>query len=207
MSDFAHSSDHRSIHEAYLRLIDVRRMNFQDRAHFLAVCAQLMRRILIESARDRKAKKRGGNQVHLSLDLAPELAAAFRPDLLAIDDALGGLATIDDRKAKVVELRFYGGLTEDETAAALNISVDTVIRDWKFARAGCARILPGVIAMERERWQRLEELCHAALRLDPGPRAEFLRAQCRGRSITPFRTRFLSATACIRGQSVRASSL
>lgn len=123
------------IHEAYLRLIDVRRMNFQDRAHFLAVCAQLMRRILIESARDRKAKKRGGNQVHLSLDSAPELATAFRPDLLAIDDALSRLGRIDERKAKVVELRFYGGLTEDETAAALNISVDTVIRDWKFARA------------------------------------------------------------------------
>jgi RNA polymerase sigma factor (TIGR02999 family) len=123
------------IHEAYLRLIDVRRMNFQDRAHFLAVCAQLMRRILVESARDRKAKKRGGDQVHLSLDSAPELAAVFRPDLLAIDDALSRLATIDHRKATVVELRFYGGLTEDETAAALNISVDTVIRDWKFARA------------------------------------------------------------------------
>jgi RNA polymerase sigma factor (TIGR02999 family) len=129
------------IHEAYLRLMDVRRMNFQDRAHFLAVCAQLMRRILVESARDRKAKKRGGDQVHLSLDSAPELAASFRPDLLAIDDALSRLATIDDRKSKVVELRFYGGLTEDEIAAALNISVDTVIRDWKFARAWLRRDL------------------------------------------------------------------
>jgi RNA polymerase sigma factor (TIGR02999 family) len=131
------------IHEAYLRLIDVRRMNFQDRAHFLAVCAQLMRRILIELARDRKAKKRGGNQVHLSLDSAPELAAILRPDLLAIDDALSRLATIDDRKAKVVELRFYGGLTEDEIAVALNISVDTVIRDWKFARAWLRKDLAG----------------------------------------------------------------
>jgi RNA polymerase sigma factor (TIGR02999 family) len=123
------------IHETYLRLVDVRRMNFQDRSHFFAMCARLMRRILIDSARDRKSKKRGGSQVHISLESEPEVAAAFGPDLLAIDDALSRLAAIDDRKAKVVELRFYGGLTEEETAVALNISVETVARDWKFSKS------------------------------------------------------------------------
>jgi RNA polymerase sigma factor (TIGR02999 family) len=123
------------IHEAYIRLVDVRRMQFQDRAHFMALCARTMRRILIDWARDYKSKKRGGGQIHLSLESAPELAAGFGPDLLAIDDALNRLAVLDDRKAKVVELRFYGGLTEEEIAAALNISVETVGRDWKFSRA------------------------------------------------------------------------
>ena len=123
------------INEAYLRLVDLHRINFRDRAHFLALCARLMRRILIDAAREHKAKKRGAGEAAISLETAPELAAAHHPDLLAIDDALQTLAAIDGRKAKVVELRFYGGLTEEETAAALNISVDTVARDWKFSRA------------------------------------------------------------------------
>jgi RNA polymerase sigma factor (TIGR02999 family) len=123
------------INETYLRLVDLNRINFQDRAHFLALCARLMRRILIDAARDHKAKKRGAGQAHISLESAPELAAAHEPHLLAIDDALHSLAAIDDRKAKVVEMRFYGGLTEEEIAAALNISVETVARDWKFSRA------------------------------------------------------------------------
>lgn len=122
------------VHEAYLRLLDVRRLQFHDRAHFLAICASLMRRVLIDFARVRKARKRGDGQMVVSLDSAPELAAAFAPNLLAIDDALTRLAEIDDRKAKVVEMRFYGGLTEEETAVALAISVETVARDWKFSK-------------------------------------------------------------------------
>jgi RNA polymerase sigma factor (TIGR02999 family) len=123
------------VHETYLRLVDVRQINFHDRAHFLAVCAALMRRILIDFARGRKSKKRGAGQVHLSLDSASEPCASLNPNLLAIDDALTRLAAIDDRKAKVVELRFFGGLTEEETAAALDICVETVIRDWKFSKS------------------------------------------------------------------------
>jgi len=123
------------IHEAYIRLLDVRRVQFQDRAHVMAISARVMRRILVDWARDHKSKKRGGGQIHLSLDSAPELAAGFGSDLLAIDDALNRLAATDQRKAQVVEMRFFGGLTEEEIAVALDISVETVGRDWKFSKA------------------------------------------------------------------------
>jgi len=123
------------IHEAYIRLLDVRRIQFQDRAHFMAICARTMRRILVDWAREHQSKKRGGAQIHYSLDSAPELAAGFGPDLLLIDDALNRLAAVDGRKAKVVEMRFYGGLSEEEIAAVLNISVETVGRDWKFSKS------------------------------------------------------------------------
>jgi RNA polymerase sigma-70 factor (ECF subfamily) len=122
------------IHETFLRLVDKRRVRFQDRAHFLAICAGLMRRVLIDFARSRRRKKRGEGQFHLSLDAAPEVAAHSGPDLLAVDEALSKLRIIDERKAKVVELRFFGGLTEEETAAALNVSLETVGRDWRFAK-------------------------------------------------------------------------
>jgi len=131
------------IHEAYIRLLDFRQMNFQDRVHFFAICARMMRRILVDSARDRKSKKRGAGQIHVSLDSAPDLSAELEPDFLAIDEALDRLAALDERKAKVVELRFFGGLTEDEIAAALDISVDTVIRDWKFAKVWLRKELDG----------------------------------------------------------------
>jgi RNA polymerase sigma factor (TIGR02999 family) len=123
------------VHEAYFRLLDVHRVQFQDRAHFMALCARMMRRILIDWARDHNSKKRGGGQIHLSLDSAPELAEGFGSDLLAIDDALKRLAALDERKAQVVEMRFFGGLTEEEIAAALKISVETVRRDWKFSKS------------------------------------------------------------------------
>lgn len=123
------------IHEVYIRLVDIRRIRFQDRAHFMAICARVMRRILVDWAREHRSKKRGGAEIHLSLDSAPELAAGFGSDLLAIDDALKRLAAIDPRKAQVVEMRFFGGLTEEEIAASLNISVETVGRDWKFSKA------------------------------------------------------------------------
>lgn len=122
------------VNEAYLRLIDYERVQARDRNHFLAIAAQAMRRILIERARGRRSEKRGSNPQKISLedvaDLADERAAA----LLALDDALQALATIDPRKAQLVELRYFGGLTIDETADVLGVSTPTVERDWRTAR-------------------------------------------------------------------------
>jgi RNA polymerase sigma factor (TIGR02999 family) len=127
------------VNEAYLRLIDVNRVEWRDRAHFLAVAAQMMRRILVESARNRQRQKRGGGAVHVNLDDAPELPDSKEHDLVALSDALGGLATFDARMSQAVELRFFGGLTVEETAHVLNISPETVMRDWKTAKAWLLR--------------------------------------------------------------------
>src|SRR5262245_1855094 len=128
------------VNEAYLRLIDVNRVEWRDRAHFLAVAAQTMRRILVESARNRRRQKRGGGAVHVSLDAVPELPDPMgRDDLIALSDALTGLATFDARMSQIVELRFFGGLTVDETAIVLDISPETVMRDWKTAKAWLLR--------------------------------------------------------------------
>jgi len=127
------------VHEAYFKLVDQRRVQWQNRAHFLGIAAQLMRRILVDHARRRDAEKRGGPQVCLTLD--ERLAWAKKPDvdLLAIDEALDRLAAIDEQQARVVELRFFSGLTVEETAAALGISPKTVKRDWSVARAWLKR--------------------------------------------------------------------
>jgi RNA polymerase sigma-70 factor (ECF subfamily) len=122
------------VHEAYQRLIDTPHVRWNDRIHFFAVCAQLMRRILVDHARSRGYLKRGGGAPIVSLDEAAELAAGPSTDLLAIDAALTALAGMDPRKAQVVELRFFGGLTVEETAAVLKVSSDTVHRDWKLAK-------------------------------------------------------------------------
>jgi RNA polymerase sigma factor (TIGR02999 family) len=129
------------VNEAYLRLIDVNRVEWRDRAHFLAVAAQMMRRILVEFARNRHRQKRGGGAVRVSLDDVQELAGANEHDLVALSDALNGLATFDSRMSKIVELRFFGGLTVAETAEVLNISPETVMRDWKTAKAWLLREL------------------------------------------------------------------
>jgi RNA polymerase sigma factor (TIGR02999 family) len=132
------------VHEVYLQLVDVRQLNFRSRAHFLALCARLMRRILVDFSRVHNSKKRGGGQVQLSVDDADaEVRAGTGPDLLAIDEALNRLSLVDSRKAKVVELMFFGGLTEEETAGALDVSVETVGRDWKFAKAWLRKELGG----------------------------------------------------------------
>lgn len=132
------------IHEMYLQLVDLGKLNFRDRTHFLALCARLMRRILVDFARARKSKKRGGGQIQLSIDdAAAEARAGFRPDLLQIDEALNRLSLLDSRKANVVEMIFFGGLTEEETADALDVSVETVGRDWKFAKAWLRKELSG----------------------------------------------------------------
>jgi RNA polymerase sigma factor (TIGR02999 family) len=131
------------VNEAYLRLIDGSRVQWQNRAHFFAVSARVMRRILIDVARARRKLKRGGAAVWISLDHAPEVAVAPRAELIALDDALTALAAFDERKSRVVELRFFGGLTVDETAEALQVSPITVMRDWSLARAWLAREMRG----------------------------------------------------------------
>lgn len=127
------------VNEAYLRLIDVNRVEWRNRAHFLALTAQMMRRILVESARNRQRQKRGGGAVHVSLDNVQEPPDSKGTDVVALNDALSGLATCDARMSQVVELRFFGGLTVDETAQVLNVSPETIMRDWKTAKAWLLR--------------------------------------------------------------------
>jgi RNA polymerase sigma factor (TIGR02999 family) len=123
------------VSEAYLRLVDYRRVRARDRSHFLALAAQAMRRILIERARARSAGKRDGAGAPLALDIADAQASVRAGELVALDEALAELAAFDARKAQVVELKYFGGLTNDETAAALEISGATVEREWSAARA------------------------------------------------------------------------
>ena len=127
------------VNEAYLRLIDQTRVQWQNRAHFFGIAAQMMRRILVESARSRQRQKRGGGAVHVNLDDVQELPDLKAHDVVALSDALSGLATFDARMSQVVELRFFGGLTVDETAHVLNVSPETVMRDWKTAKAWLLR--------------------------------------------------------------------
>jgi RNA polymerase sigma-70 factor (ECF subfamily) len=131
------------VNEAYLRLVDARRVRWQDRSHFLAMSARLMRRVLVDHARGRQYQKRGGGAQRVTL--VDGLAGTDeRPhDLVALDDALEALARSNERKARVVELRFFGGLTLEETAHVLGISADTVDRDWKLAKAWLLRELRG----------------------------------------------------------------
>ena len=128
------------VSEAYLRMVDFNRMRWVDRAHFFAVSAQLMRRILIDNAR-RHNLTRGAGVEHVPLELAEVAGEGGDPDLIALDDALKSLAQFDPRKAQVVEFRFFGGLSVEETAAVLRISAVTVIRDWNSARAWLYREL------------------------------------------------------------------
>src|SRR5262249_6553944 len=128
------------IHEAYLRLIDQRSVQWQNRAHFFAISAQLMRRILVNHARDRKAAKRGGSEIKLPLEDAMIIASPGREvDLEALDEALERLAAIDPQQGRVVELRFFSGLSVEETAEVLGVSPRTVKRDWNVAKAWLRR--------------------------------------------------------------------
>lgn len=123
------------VHEVYLRLVDADQVNWQDRAHFFAVAATLMRRILVDRARKRSAGKRGANTQMVNLDEALDIYAIRARELIALDDALNTLAQVDPRRARIVELRFFGGLSVEETAEVIKLSSDTVTRDWKLARA------------------------------------------------------------------------
>ena len=128
-------------HEAYLRLVGASQMRWQNRAHFFAVSAQLMRHILVDFARARRNLKRGGDAQQVSLDEALTIASGHSPELVALDDALKDLARLDERQSKVVELRFFGGLTEVEIAEVLQVSPRTVSSDWNLARSWLSREL------------------------------------------------------------------
>jgi RNA polymerase sigma factor (TIGR02999 family) len=129
------------VNEAFVRLIDGSRVHWQSRAHFFAVSARLMRRILVDVARARRKLKRGGDAVWISVEDAPDIPEPSSAELVALDDALTALAAFDERKSRVVELRFFGGLTIAETATVLNVSPVTVTRDWDLARSWLAREL------------------------------------------------------------------
>jgi RNA polymerase sigma-70 factor, ECF subfamily len=127
------------VNEVYLRLVDCKLVDWQDRAHFFAISARLMRRILVDFSRSRNYQKRGSSAPHISLDEAPSIAYEPDPNLVALDDALKALALIDERKSQIVELRFFGGLSIEETAAVQKISVETVVRDWRMAKVWLLR--------------------------------------------------------------------
>ncbi|HVE56900.1 MAG TPA: sigma-70 family RNA polymerase sigma factor [Pyrinomonadaceae bacterium] len=123
------------VNEAYLKLIDISNVNWQDRAHFFAVASQTMRHILVDHARAQAREKRGGGAQKLSLDEAISLSSEKEVDVLSLDEALNQLAAIDEQQSKIVELRFFGGLTVEETAVVLKISTATVKREWRIAKA------------------------------------------------------------------------
>jgi len=129
------------VNEAYLKLVDSRKVNWQNRAHFFAISAQLMRRILVDFARSRSYQKRGGGAQQLGLDEECLATQERGRNVLALDDALTALAEVDPRKSKVVELRFFGGLSLEETAEVLKVCPDTVVRDWRMAKAWLGREL------------------------------------------------------------------
>lgn len=131
------------VHETYLRLIGVQRIGWQNRAHFLAICAQLMRRILTDFARSRGYQKRSGKLNRVAFSEALWVAPQSDTDLAALDAAMKKLAAVDERKSRVVEMRFFGGLTVQESAEVLKVSQDTVMRDWKMAKVWLLRELNG----------------------------------------------------------------
>ncbi len=127
------------VNEAYLRLIDAANISWQGRAHFLGVAARIMRRILVDHARARLSQKRGGQAVEVTFDEGLIVNDEPRHDLVVLDDALEALATFDSRKSRVIELRFFGGLSVEETALILKVGPDTVMRDWRLAKAWLQR--------------------------------------------------------------------
>ena len=129
------------VNEVYLRLVDIQQVSWQNRAHFFAVSARMMRRILTDFARSRQYLKGGGGTIKVSWDEALAVSQEPDPDIVALDDALNQLALLDARKARVVEMRFFGGLSVEETAEVLKISQQTVLRDWKFAKSWLLRAL------------------------------------------------------------------
>ena len=131
------------VNEAYLRLADQRNARWQNRAHFFAISAQLMRQILVDYARRRRSQKRGGDARQVSLDEGMIVSEERAADAVALDEALKSLAEIDPRKSQIVELRFFGGLSIEETAEVLKVSPGTVMREWTFAKAWLRRIITG----------------------------------------------------------------
>ena len=134
------------VHEVYLKLIDVQNVDWEGKAHFFAICAQMMRRILVDAARKRAASRHGGGLGRINLDDVPHLNLSKGNDkrLIALNDALDELSDADPRKAKIVELRYFGGLSVEETAVVLKVSVETVTRDWRLARGWLLLQIRGV---------------------------------------------------------------
>ena len=131
------------VNEAYLRLIDINRIRWESRGHFLSMAARVMRRVLVDAARARRYQKRGGGALRVSLDDGMLITGDEGQDLVALDAALDALAVIDPRKSRVVEMKFFGGLTVEETAEILEVSGDTVRRDWRLAKLWLLRELRG----------------------------------------------------------------
>src|SRR5271157_2043975 len=129
--------------EAWMRLVNVAAVDWKDRAHFFAIAANVMRRILVDGARARGRGKRGGSAQRVDLDQIPDISSRRDPELIAIDEALEALAQLDPRKAKVIELRFFGGLSVEETAEVLKVHEQTVLRDWRLARVWLMREMSG----------------------------------------------------------------
>jgi RNA polymerase sigma-70 factor (ECF subfamily) len=129
------------VNEVYLKLVDCSRVRWQDRAHFFAISAQLMRRILVDLARSRNYAKRGGEAIRITFEKVLEAPEVYAPDWVALDDALNTLQALDARKCRMVELRFFGGLSVEETAEVLEVSHDTIHRDWRFAKTWLRREL------------------------------------------------------------------
>jgi RNA polymerase sigma-70 factor (ECF subfamily) len=127
------------VNEAFVRLVDAKAIEWQDRAHFLAVSARMMRRILVDHARAHRYQKRGGHLAKVTFDEALVVTEEPGLDFVALDDALQALARFDERKSRVIEMRFFGGLSVEETAAVLNVSQDTVLRDWRLAKVWLRR--------------------------------------------------------------------
>ncbi len=136
------------IHEAYLKLVDQKNVHWQNRAHFFGIAAQLMRRILVDHARTKKRAKRGGSNIRVSFNEANVLAPSQNLDIVALDEALERLSEIDEQQSRIVELRFFSGLTVEETAEVLAISPATVKRDWSMAKAWLHREISSVIEHE-----------------------------------------------------------
>lgn len=127
------------VNEAFIRLMDQKRVRWQNRAHFFGIAAQIMRRILLNYARDQRRAKRGGGAIQVSLSEGDAISEERSVELIALDDALTRLALVDERKSRVVELRYFGGLSVEETAEVLKVSAVTVMRDWNMAKAWLAR--------------------------------------------------------------------
>jgi RNA polymerase sigma-70 factor (ECF subfamily) len=133
------------IHEAYLKLVDQKNVHWQNRAHFFGIAAQLMRRILVDHARSKKRAKRGGSDIRVSFNEANAFAPGQDLDIVALDEALARLAEVDEQQSRIVELRFFSGLTVEETAEVLSISPATVKRDWSMAKAWLHREISGAV--------------------------------------------------------------
>jgi RNA polymerase sigma factor (TIGR02999 family) len=131
------------VNEVYLRLVDITQVSWNDRAHFFAIAARMMRRILTDMARSRNYQKRGGGVLHVSFDEALAVSRERAAEIMALDEALIALAAVDARKSQVVELRVFGGLSVEETAEVLKVSPETVKRDWRFAKSWLHRVLSG----------------------------------------------------------------